>query len=165
MHSWLFNPGVRVLDLACGAGRHAIAAAELGAAVTAVDWSEQRLQLAETRAQDAGVTIEFVQMDLERDPFEFRNFEVVMQFNFLDRQRLPEFLQAIAPGGWFIAETFREQQREFGWGPSSPDHLLQPLELPSLVHPLTVEFSREVVETIDTRSSALASVVARRPAQ
>ncbi|HQR17290.1 MAG TPA: 50S ribosomal protein L11 methyltransferase, partial [Gemmatimonadales bacterium] len=36
-HNHLVRPGMRVLDLACGDGRHSLAAAALGAAVTAWD--------------------------------------------------------------------------------------------------------------------------------
>src|SRR5712671_3757524 len=36
-HEHLFRPGAHVLELACGEGRHAIAAATLGATVVAID--------------------------------------------------------------------------------------------------------------------------------
>ncbi|MBI2073612.1 MAG: methyltransferase domain-containing protein, partial [Gemmatimonadetes bacterium] len=42
-HAGVIRPQSRVLDLACGRGRHAIAAASLGAAVTAVDADAERI--------------------------------------------------------------------------------------------------------------------------
>ena len=39
------RPGMRVLDLGCGEGRHAFEAQRRGASVLAVDWGEQELSL------------------------------------------------------------------------------------------------------------------------
>lgn len=50
----------------------------------------------------------------------------------------------------------------FGWGPSSPEHVLKRGEFSALVEPFEVLFAREVVEGFDPRSAALASVVAVR---
>ena len=85
-----------------------------------------------------------------------------MGFNYLDRNRMEHFKQALKPGGHFIYETFLESQHVFGWGPSSPEHVLKRGELSALVEPFEVLFAREVVEAFDSRSAALASVVAVR---
>jgi hypothetical protein len=61
-----------------------------------------------------------------------------------------------------MMETFLEAQREAGWGPTSPSHLLRPGELARLVAPLTVVHGREVVEPVDSgRWRAVASIIAR----
>ena len=52
--------GRRILDLGTGTGRAAIALARRGALVTGVDASSEMLRVARTRAQDAGVSIEFM---------------------------------------------------------------------------------------------------------
>jgi tellurite methyltransferase len=161
-HAYLFHSGVRVLDLACGSGRHAIAAARLGGDVTAIDWSEQRLAIARQRAQDAGVDVSWGRLDLERGDIPNGAFDVVMVFNYLDRRRMADFANAVRPGGYLLYETFHVDQTHLGWGPTSPDHLLQPFELVSLVAPMEIVLYREVIETIDTQASALASVLARR---
>lgn len=51
-------PGSRVLDLACGPGVLAIAAARLGAHATAVDISPEMIARARDSARDAGVSID-----------------------------------------------------------------------------------------------------------
>jgi cyclopropane fatty-acyl-phospholipid synthase-like methyltransferase len=54
----------KVTDLGCGAGRHAIEFAKRGYSVVGVDISATMLDEAETRARQAGVEVEFRQMDL-----------------------------------------------------------------------------------------------------
>lgn len=49
------SPPARVLDLACGFGRHAVALAEAGYEVVGVDSSDPLLTMARRRAEDAGV--------------------------------------------------------------------------------------------------------------
>lgn len=56
--------GGRVLDLACGPGRHSIELAKKGFRVTGVDHSPFLLAKARERAGDAGVEIEWVEEDM-----------------------------------------------------------------------------------------------------
>ena len=153
------------MEVACGSGRHAVAAAKRGAQVLAIDWSAERLAMAEERARQNGVVVEWRRENLDLFTYPPHAFDVVMAFNYLARDRFPELVRAVKPGGFLLYETFHVGQTSLGWGPTSPDHLLEPLELLQLAQPLIIEFSREVVETIDTRSAALASIVARRPEQ
>jgi hypothetical protein len=84
-------------------------------------------------------------------------------FNYLDRARMPEIVDLVAPPGLLMMETFLTGQRELGWGPASDDHLLHPGELASLVQPLRVLHGREALEPVDAeRWRAVASVVAVR---
>ena len=92
--TWLFwhdfiDPGMTVLDLACGEGRHALLAAQWGATVTAVDRDDAKLDTGREAASRLGVTVEFQSVDLEGEWPEFGTFDVVLMFNFLDRQRMP----------------------------------------------------------------------------
>lgn len=162
-HSRLIRKSTRVLDIACGRGRHAIAAARLGAHVIAIDSDEYKLKAAADSARQDGLSVEWVKADLERGPLPPGPFDLVMVFNYLDRDRMAQFLATVAPGGYFILETFLEQQREFGWGPTSADHLLKPAELLSLVNPFEIVLARDVIETIDGRQMALASILAWCP--
>ena len=69
----------------------------------------------------------------------------------------PRLVKAVAPGGVLVYETFLVSQAERGH-PRNPAFLLEPGELPRLVHPLEVLRSREG----DFDGAMLASVVARR---
>ena len=164
-HAGLITSGMRVLDLACGRGSHAIAAAQRGAQVIAVDIDEDRLRDAERAARKPGVTVQWIKADLTRDRLPEGPFDLVMQFDYLHRARLPEFLDLVKPGGYFEAETFLETQRELGWGPTSDEHLLKPAEFWSLVGRFEIVLAREVYETVDGRTKAISSILARRPSE
>jgi SAM-dependent methyltransferase len=162
-HTHLIGPGTKVLDLACGAGRHSLAAARLGARVIGVDRDPAKLALARERAAAARLTIDWRELDLEGPWPELGSFDAVLVFNYLDRASMPRIRGLVAPGGRLIMETFLEAQREAGWGPTSERHLLRPGELARLVAPLTVVHGREVFETVDAeRWRAVASVIGVR---
>jgi 2-polyprenyl-3-methyl-5-hydroxy-6-metoxy-1,4-benzoquinol methylase len=149
--------------MACGEGRHSLAAAELGAHVVAIDRDPLKLARARERAADAGVSIDWKELDLEGAWPELGTFDAVLVFNYLDRASMPRILQVVAPGGLLMMETFLEAQREAGWGPTSESHLLRPGELSRLVTPLTVMHGREALETLDAgRWRAVASIVAKK---
>jgi 2-polyprenyl-3-methyl-5-hydroxy-6-metoxy-1,4-benzoquinol methylase len=161
-HGHRLGPGTRVLDLACGEGRHSLAAAARGARVTGVDRDEARLAAARERAEAQGLSVEWVAADLDEEPWpDLGCFDAVLVFNYLDRAKMPRIIDLIVPGGFLMMETFLTAQRELGWGPTSDDHLLRPGELARLVAPLTVVHGREVIEAVDAeRWRAVASVLA-----
>ena len=167
--TWFFwqahflRAGARVLDLACGEGRHALAAAALGANVGAVARDTETLAAGRELATARGLSVDFECTDLEGPWPAFGAFDAVLTFNYLDRSRMPDVVACVGPGGVLIMETFLEAQLELGWGPSDPAHLLRPGELSQLVRPLEVVHGREVLEPVDAeRWRAVASVVARR---
>ncbi len=153
---------MRILDVACGTGRHAIAAAARGADVIAVDSDETRVRAGEKLAKKSQLRVEWRVADLQTDPHD-GPFDMVMIFNYLDRARMPSFLDWVRPGGYLLAETFLEQQRELGWGPTDDAHLLRPGELWSLVDPFEIILARDVLEVLEGRPMAIASILARRP--
>jgi len=61
------RPPARILDLACGQGRHTIELARRGYQVTGVDLSTYLLDVAAARARAAKVTMRFVHGDM-REP-------------------------------------------------------------------------------------------------
>lgn len=162
-YAHLIRPGSRVLDFACGTGRHSIAAARLGARVVAVDRDPQKLATARATALEGGLTIDWRELDLEGAWPELGTFDAVLVFNYLDRASMPRILRLVAPGGLLMMETFLEAQREAGWGPTSDKHLLRPGELSRLVRPLRVVHGREALEPLDSdRWQVVASIVARK---
>jgi ubiquinone/menaquinone biosynthesis C-methylase UbiE len=65
------RPGQRVLDVACGAGNTALAAARRRASTTGCDFVPALLVRAEQRAQAEGLQIEWVEADAQDLPFEY----------------------------------------------------------------------------------------------
>lgn len=152
-----------MLDIGCGAGRHSLAAAALGAEVTGVDVDAARLDQARKAAQERSLSATWVHWDLAGPLPPLGTFDVLLMFNYLDRDRLPELLDFLRPGGLLLMETFLTDQREFGWGPTSDAHLLRRGELPLLVAPLVVLHGREVIEPVGgVQWTAIASVLARK---
>ncbi|GFO61853.1 SAM-dependent methyltransferase [Geomonas silvestris] len=125
-------PGLRAIDLACGEGRNAIYLAQHGFRVTAVDISPRGLERGERRAAEVGVSVDFVQADLEAFRFDER-YDLILDFNFLLRPLIPLMVAALNPGGVIVMETILDT-------PSiEPGHtksfLLQPGELVQLFEP------------------------------
>ena len=124
-HLGYFAPGARVLDLACGSGRHSRLLASLGHPVLAVERD------AEALAGLYGLPgIETLQADLEGDewPLAGHQFAGIVVTNYLWRPRFADLLALLAPGGVLVYETFMLGNEAYG-KPSSPKFLLQPGEL------------------------------------
>jgi SAM-dependent methyltransferase len=119
----LVPPGGAVLDLASGRGRHARWFAQRGHPVLAVDRDADAL------ATLQGVA-ETLQADLENGPWPLagRAFAAVVVTNYLWRPLFPRILDAVAPGGVLLHETFAQGNETVG-KPSRPDFLLAPGEL------------------------------------
>ena len=121
----LIAPGARVLDYACGSGRHARWLAARGMQVDAVDRDRTALD----RLQDV-TGVRAREMDLEGEdwPLAGGHYEAVVVTNYLYRPRFDDMLALLPPGGVLIYETFMVGNERFG-KPSSPAFLLQPGEL------------------------------------
>lgn len=138
------GPGVRVLDLAAGAGREAVFMAIHGYHVDAWDHDGDVLERARALAERNGVTLATAVRNLERrDPeLPVSEHRVVMVFRFLHRPLLKHIEDAVAPGGWLVYETFRRGQERFG-RPKSPRYLFDPDELRGAFPGLVVEHYEE----------------------
>lgn len=157
----LLPAGGRVLDVACGRGRHALWIAERGWDVHAVDRNPEALQSIEQQQREAPragrVSTERLDLETGRPSLGHRLYAAVLVFNYLHRPLLPVILDAVADGGVLIYETFTIGQAARGQ-PKNPAFLLQPGELTQLVAPLRVVRGREG----DDDGRLVASVVAVR---
>jgi len=64
------DKSIKILDIGCGTGRHAIELAKRGYQVTGIDLSDSQLKRAREKAQKAGVTIDFQTQDARNLPFD-----------------------------------------------------------------------------------------------
>lgn len=121
--------GGRVLDLACGGGRHAVYLAGLGHVVDAVD-----IAPAVPDAEHALPGVNWMTLDLEAGSGHIPAgaYQAIVVVNYLHRPLFAEILAGLAPGGVLIYETFAHGQQVFG-RPRNPAHLLMPGELLEVV--------------------------------
>lgn len=121
----------RVLDLACGSGRHAIWLAAQGYVVDAIDRN------AAVMAGMIGLDrIHLEVADLEATPaYQFNEqYDGIVVSRYLHRPLLPRLAQNLKPGGVLIYETFMLGNARYG-KPSNPDFLLQADELLNIYSP------------------------------
>lgn len=127
--SHLVAPGGRVLDLACGHGRHVRWFAGLGHPVVALD--RNPAALAQLRGTDR---VETVMADIENHDWPLmvdgalRQFDAVVVINYLWRPLFPIILRSLAHAGVLIYETFADGNASVG-KPARPDFLLHTGEL------------------------------------
>jgi SAM-dependent methyltransferase len=130
--SHLVAPGARVLDVACGSGRHVRWFAERGCRVTGVDRDDKAMQ---SLADIASLVV----ADIETGPWPFadQRFDAIVVTNYLWRDLLPTLAAAVADAGVLIYETFAAGNETVG-KPSNPAFLLRPGELLAAVNGLRV---------------------------
>jgi SAM-dependent methyltransferase len=122
----LIRIGGRVLDLAAGGGRHTALLRDRGHRVVAAD--RDTAALARRFAGDPAV--EIVTLDLE-DGRAWRlgqGFDGVIVINYFHRPLFASIVEALAPGGALLYETFMRGNERFG-KPSNPDFLVLQGEL------------------------------------
>ena len=119
----LLPPGARVLDLACGSGRHVRWLAAQGFKVTGVDRDGAALA-------GLAAVAEVIEADLEAGawPLADRTFDAVIVTNYLWRPLWPRLLASLPLGGVFIHETFADGQPTIG-RPTRAEFLLRHGEL------------------------------------
>ncbi|MBM3524349.1 MAG: class I SAM-dependent methyltransferase, partial [Alphaproteobacteria bacterium] len=117
-------PG-QALDVAAGGGRHSRLLLGAGHRVVAVDRDVAALKAI------ADPQLEVVAADLEDGspwPLPGRRFDLIIVTNYLHRPLFATLVEALAPGGLLVYETFAVGNERFG-KPSNPAFLLQPGEL------------------------------------
>ena len=121
--------GGRVLDLACGTGRHARYFAARGHPVEAVDRDPAMLARLDGVP---GVTTRCADLEGGPWPYEGGRFAGIVVTHYLHRPLFPRLLAALAPEGALIYETFAAGNERYG-RPSNPAFLLKPGELLEVV--------------------------------
>ncbi len=153
------------LDLAGGAGHHAIWLAQQGWRMVLADWSESALAIAREKAAalPADNTLETVQgaaLDvLTRFQEQERRFGFVLVSFFLDRAVLPLLPRVLAPGGLLLYRTYTVDNERLGnpRGPRNPEYLLRSQELLEVYRDMKILHYNETVA-----NKGVAELIAQR---
>jgi tellurite methyltransferase len=155
-------PAGTALDIACGRGRNALLLAEKGYAVTAVDRAEEGLAQLRNEAARRGLTLSVYRQDLEvRPELPGGQYDVVVQFFYLQRSLVSYLRRAVRPGGTAVVRTF-SRAGPWAGGPGNPEFALDPGELLSWFAGWEILIHEEGLDKAH-RGGSLAGVVARRP--
>jgi SAM-dependent methyltransferase len=155
----LVVPGERILDLACGSGRHTRFFAARGCEVEAVDRDAAALASLEGVAR-----IHRRALDLEAWgwPYAAQEFDAIVVTNYLHRPLFPHLFASLKATGVLIYETFMAGNERFG-RPSNPAFLLRQDELIELVRGRldVVAFEQGIIE--DPKPASVQRLAAVKP--
>lgn len=127
----------RAIDVAGGAGRHAVWMAQHGLDVSVADVSPVGLTLAKRTAERAATTLQTIEVDLEHDAFPAGPWDVILSHHFLWRPLFPIYPDVLAMRGRLVIvqPTVTNLQRH---DRPPRQFLLNAGELPSLVGDLDI---------------------------
>lgn len=135
-------PGMRILDMPCGPGRHALEFARRGFQVTGVDLTSAFIAQARERAEKEGLSAEFLREDMRK--FQRKNFYDVGLNLFTslgyfddpaeDKKVLENFFSSLRPGGLFLIdvrgkETLARDFRPRDWREQEGALILEQMEI------------------------------------
>lgn len=117
------NRAVKVLDLGCGTGRHAIYLAQNGFEVTATDISEKGVAVTKNKAKKLGLTVTTACHDMRAIPFKNETFDAVLctwvtgHGTRADMERhAQEMLRVLKPGGILFVDYQSKADENYGRG-------------------------------------------------
>jgi SAM-dependent methyltransferase len=158
-------PDGRALDVATGTGRNAVALAEHGYAVDALDQSREGLRIARERARERGVDdrIEWIQTDVPSHEFPAATYDLVTVSYYRVVDRLPDLRDALREGGALFVEHHLRTTDDVAGGPSGDRYRFAANELLHAGLGLTVlAYAEGLEERDDGRQSAVARLLARQ---
>ena len=168
------QPG-RVLDIACGVGRHALYLAERGWQVTAVDSSRVGIEILRQRARSARIhacgaqasclhQIDAQVVDLEKDEFQIEPaaYDQICNFYYLQRDLFPAIRASVKPRGTFVAAIHLNDGNPNA-KPHNPAFLLEPGELKTLFSDWEITYYHEGPSDEGGHHHDTAYLIARKP--
>jgi ubiquinone/menaquinone biosynthesis C-methylase UbiE len=134
------KPEDKVLDQACGVGRHSLELARRGFShVTGLDFTQAYVKEAILKAKHEGLKVEFVHGDMKDLPFADESFDAVYNFytsfgyfrDERDNERvINEVARVLKPGGRFLLDVVNRDYivrnfRARGWSEYSGEYVIE----------------------------------------
>jgi tellurite methyltransferase len=107
------NANGKALDIAGGEGRNSVFVASKGYETTCLDLSENGLKKALALAEEKKTTITTQLADLDNTSFKKNEYDLVLCFNFLDRNLFAEIKKILKPNGILFYETFNQDYLKY----------------------------------------------------
>lgn len=125
------EPGMTVLDVACGTGNASIPAARAGGRVTGVDLVPRLLEEGRAKAEAAGLDIDWKEGDAEELPFEDGSFDRVLStfghmFAPRHRRTAEEMIRVGRKGGAIVTATWTPEGIFGGMSAASAEFMPPP---------------------------------------
>ena len=148
----------QALDIAAGQGRNSVFLAKRGLNTIALDISTRALEKCISLARASRLQIEAAAVDLTKFIIPPKAFDVIINFNYLQRDLAPAIIEGLKPGGLLVFETMTTDYLRYK-PDFNPDFLLRRGELVEMFRGLRLVKYRESM--LQTR--AVASLMARMP--
>lgn len=170
---WLINhealirdqPIGAALDLACGRGRNSFYLSNLGFDVDALDISDVAINRLKEKIEEESNTSIFPKCtNITTDQLDKNKYQIILNFNFLERQLFSAIQEALVPEGLLIFETFNSDHIDKLGSKMNREYMLKPNELLREFSELRVLHYREAIvfEESQARQKSVSSLVAQK---
>ena len=160
-------PDGRAMDLATGTGRNALALAEQGYRVDALDKARAGLEITRGIARERGVAdrLQFVQADLDEYAYPTEEYAVVTASFYRCVDRLPDIKAALVDGGYLFVQHHLRTTDDVDIGPGTDRYRFSANELLNACLDMTVlYFDAGRERRDDGKVAANTQIVARKSA-
>jgi SAM-dependent methyltransferase len=151
------------LDVACGGGRNSAFLAQLGFEVEALDVSDHAISEVNAAVAEHRLAVRPRRVDLENEQLPVGVYDVIVQFNYLQRDLFDSLARALTPGGLLLAETRLRAEPLAGEEPFNPRFALETGELRAAFGQLEIVRYWEGPVPQSSRPRSVARLAARRP--
>jgi SAM-dependent methyltransferase len=135
----------RALDVACGAGRNSIFLAQAGYRVDAIDISPEGLNQARQKAENQGLSINWIEQDLDQ-PYQFdTDYDLIIVMWYVNLELITRLCDCLAPGGYLLCEEHLITDQEV-IGPTSLNYRVASGDLREAVSGVEVLLYEESIE-------------------
>jgi 2-polyprenyl-3-methyl-5-hydroxy-6-metoxy-1,4-benzoquinol methylase len=156
-------PKGKALDIATGEGRNAVFLAQHGFDVDAVDISNMGLKKVRKLAQEVGVKIHTLRVDLDTYKIKEGEYDLITNFYFLKRSLIPKIKKGLKRGGKVVFETYILEHRSLATGgPKQLKYFLKPNELLRFFDRFRILCYREGIFREGGKRKAIASLIAQK---